>query len=128
MLKVLPLGIKYDEFWTLNPHKVEILILSYNELKKNEMRMQNTLFHLQGQYFCEALLTTVGNMFKSKGQRPYEYPKEPYTLNLDYEKGLDLNDERQREIARKRSNFVANLNKMFGEIDRTLQERNNGYR
>lgn len=127
MPKVLPLGVSYNDFWALNPHKVKILVLAFNEAKKNELRTQNMLFHLQGQYFADALLATVGNMFRGKGQQPFHYPKEPYTLNLDYEKGLDMEDEEQRDIAMKRRNFVTSLNNLFRDIDRNLQERKDGY-
>ena len=84
------------------------------------------LFHLEGQYFADALIATVGNMFRGKGQSPYHYPSEPYTLNLDYEQGLDIEDEGQKEIAIKRRDFVTNLNNMFRYFD--LKERNeDGY-
>ena len=122
MPKVIPLGVSYDDFWVLNPHKVDILILAYNEAKKNEIRTQNMLAYLQGQYFAEALLATVCNMFRSKGQQPYKYPNKPYELNLD----LNIDDEEEREIEIKRRDFVTNLNNMFRDIDKTLQERNDG--
>lgn len=124
MPKVIPLGVSYDDFWVLNPHKVDILILAYNEAKKNEIRTQNMLAYLQGQYFAEALLSTVCNMFRSKGQQPYKYPSKPYELNLD----LNIDDEEEREIEIKRRDFVTNLNNMFRDIDKTLQERNDGNR
>ena len=124
MPKVIPLGVSYDDFWALNPHKVDILILAYNEAKKNEIRTQNMLAYLQGQYFAEALLATVCNMFRSKGQQPYKYPSKPYELNLD----LNIDDEEEREIEIKRRDFVTNLNNMFRDIDKTLQERNDGNR
>lgn len=128
MPKVIPLGVSYSDFWTLNPHRVEILVLAFNEAKKNELRTQNMLFHLQGHYFADALLATVGNMFRGKGQRAFEYPDEPYDLNFDFEDGLDMTDDAEREIALKRRNFVTNLNNMFRSIDQTLQERNDGNR
>lgn len=84
--------------------------------------------HLQGMYFVDALRATVCNMFRSKGQKPYEYPSEPYTFDYDYEDGLDMEDEEQRDIAIQRRNFVAKLNTLFGEIDQSLQEREDGYR
>lgn len=84
------------------------------------------LAHLQGYYIVDALLATVGNMFRGKGQKSFKYPSEPYDLNLDFEKGLDMEDEQQREIAIKRRDFVTNLNNMFRDLDRTLQEREDG--
>jgi hypothetical protein len=122
MPKVIPLGVSYTDFWSLNPHRVDILVLAYNEAKKNEIRAQNMLAYLQGQYFAEALLATVCNMFRSKGQQPYKYPSKPYELNLD----LNIDDEEERKIEIKRRDFVTNLNNMFRDIDMTLQERNDG--
>lgn len=85
------------------------------------------LFHLQGHYFADALLATVGNMFKGKGQKSFEYPKEPLPLNMDFEEGLDMKNEKDRAIAVGRINFVAKLNNLFGDIEDTLERRNAKY-
>ena len=122
MPKVIPLGVSYSDFWTLNPHRVEILILAYNEEKRNDLRTQNMLYHLQGRYFMDALLATVGNMFRGKGQKAFNYPKEPYDLNLDLPK---IENEEDAKLAMQRRNFVTHLNNMFRDIDKTLQERDN---
>lgn len=127
MPKVLPLGVSLDDFWDLNMRKVNILIMAYNEKEKTDLRKQNILMHLQGQYFAEALLATVGNMFRSKGQRPYEYPNEAYTLDFDYEEGLDIKNKEEREIARKRKEFVHHLNSLFGDIERAMEEKDADY-
>ena len=82
------------------------------------------LYHLEGMYFAEALLSTVGNMFRGKGQKAFEYPKEPYTLDLEYEKGLDMSDSKEREIALKRRQFVTQLNNLFRDIDMAIGEKN----
>ena len=121
MPRILPLGVSMDDFWELNLHKVNILIKAFNEKTKNEIRQQNMLMHLQGQYMAEALLATVCNLFRGKGQRPYEYPKHAYTLDLEYEEDLDIKNEEDREIARKRREFVNNLNRIFGDINRSLE-------
>lgn len=126
MPKVLPLGITYHEFWELNPHIIHILVMAENERQKNELRRQNMLYHLQGHYFADAILATVGNMFASKGKR-IEYPKEPYTLDLEYEEGLDMANDEDREIARGRVNFVSQLNNLFGDIERTLERKDAKY-
>jgi len=124
MPKVIPIGTTYDEFWHLNPHKINVMVKAYNEAKKVEMKKNNMLFHLEGMYFAEALLSTVGNMFRGKGQKLYEYPKEPYTLDLEYEEGLDMSDDAEREIALKRRQFVTQLNNIFRDIDTAIGEKN----
>lgn len=120
MPKVLPLGVKFDEFWALNPRKINILIKAFNEKTKTELKQQNMLMHLQGMYMVDALLATVGNMFRGKSQKAFQYPKEPYTFDFDYEEGLE---EKDRDIAIKRRDFVTQLNNLFRDM-----ERNHGNR
>ena len=123
MPKVIPIGTTYDDFWHLNPHKINIMIKAHNEAKKTELRQANMLYHLEGMYFADALLATVGNMFRGKGQKAFEYPKEPYTLDLEYEEGLDISDDKEREIALKRRQFVTQLNNLFRDIDTAIGDR-----
>lgn len=123
---VIPLGTTYDDFWRLNPRKINVMIKAYNKAKKDEMRQYNMLFHLEGLYFSEALLATVGNMFRGKGQKAFEYPKEPYTLDLEYEDDLDLTEDNDREIALKRRQFVTHLNNIFRDIDKAIGEKEHG--
>ena len=124
MPRVLPLGVEFDKFWNLNPHKVNILIKAFNEKEKADIRKKNTLMYLQGVYFVDALLATVGNMFKSKGAKSFEYPKEPYPLDLDID--VTINDK-EREIERKRRQFVNNLNSLFGDISRSMEDNDAEY-
>ena len=126
MPKIIPLGTSYDDFWHLNPRKINVMVKAYNEAKKIEIRQANMLLHLEGMYFADALLATVGNMFRGKGQKAFEYPKEPYTLDHEYEDGLDMENSEEREIALKRRQFVTNLNNLFRDIDRAIEERDNG--
>ena len=121
--KVIPLGTSYQEFWTLNPRIIDVMVKGYNEARKNEIRQTNMLYHLEGMYFADALCVTVGNMFRGRGQKAFEYPKEPYTLDLEYEEGLDISDEKEREIALKRRQFVTQLNNLFRDIDTAIEER-----
>ena len=123
--KVAPLGTSYNEFWTLNPRIINIMVKGYNEARKNEIRQMNMLYHLEGMYFADALCATVGNMFRNKGQKAFEYPKEPYTLDLEYEEGLDMSDDTEREIALKRRQFVTQLNNLFRDIDTAIEARDN---
>ena len=123
MIKTIPLGTTYDDFWRLNPRKILIMVDAYNEAKKNDVRQQNMLYHLEGQYFMDALVAVVGNMFRGRGQKPFEYPKEPYTLDLEYEEGLDISDDVERDIAIKRRNFVTQLNNMFRDLEPVVERK-----
>lgn len=124
MPKVLPLGTTYDDFWSLNPRKINVMVDAYNEAKKAEVRTANMLYHLEGMYFADALCATVGNMFRGRGQKAFEYPKEPYTLDLEYEEGLDMDDEENVKIARQRRNFVTQLNNLFRDLEPVLENKN----
>lgn len=125
MPQVIPLGVTYWEFWDLNPRIINVMVEAYNKTAKYEIKKQNMLFHLQGHYFADALLATVGNMFRGKGQKAFEYPKEPYTLDTDYEEGLDFTKDEDKEIALKRRQFVTQLNNLFRDIDNTIKDRKN---
>lgn len=124
MPKVIPLGTSYQEFWTLNPRIIDVMVAAYNERKKAEIRTANMLYHLEGMYFADALCATVGNMFRGRGQKAFEYPKEPYTLDLEYEEGLDMSDEENVDIARQRRNFVTQLNNLFRDLEPVLESKN----
>ena len=126
MPKVIPLGTSYDDFWQLNPRKINIMVKAYNEAKRAELKQWNMMFHLEGMYFVDALLATVGNMFRSKGQRAFEYPKEPFSLDMEYEEDLDMASAEDQEIALKRRQFVTHLNNLFRDIDTALEEKHNG--
>lgn len=69
---------------------------------KRRIEQENTMAHLQGAYFVEALLATVGNMFSQKNSKKHDYPDRPYALNLDEE-------QKQSEEERKRELFAASL-------------------
>lgn len=126
MPKVIPLGTTYDDFWRLNPRKINIMVKAYNEVKQAEIRQANMICHLHGMYMVDALLATVGNMFRSKGQKAFEYPREPFTLDSDYEEDLDMANDENKEIALKRRQFVTHLNNLFRDIDMALEEKKNG--
>ena len=94
------------------------------EIKKNEIRQANMLYHLEGMYFMDALLATVGNMFRSKGAKAFEYPKEPITLDLEYENGLNIEKDADREIALKRRQFVTHIDNLFRDLDKAIGDKN----
>lgn len=123
MAKVIPLGTTYNDFWQLNPRIINVMVEAYNESKKNEIRQANMLYHLEGMYFMDALLATVGNMFRGRGQKAFEYPDEPITLDLEYEKGLDMSDDADRDIALQRRNFVTQLNNMFRDLEPVVERK-----
>ena len=72
----MAIGIGFDEFWHMTPHKVMLCMKAHEK----QLEEENLLAHLQGQYFVEALLATVGNMFSGKGAHKFTYPEKPHEL------------------------------------------------
>ena len=105
LIRALSIGISYDAFWKMNPHII-MLHIKAHELKYEE---ENTLMYIQGRYFVDSLLCTVGNMFSSKNSKTYEYPSEPYELK---EKIL-TEEEKQTQV----DELFANLNAMKERFD-----------
>lgn len=75
---------------------------AYTQKEKAEIEKQNILYHLQGQYFMEALASTVGNMFKGKTAKKHEYPKKPFEIYKNENYSED-------ELQKQRELFVAKL-------------------
>ena len=65
------------EFWTMNPKRIKPYKKAY-ELKLKENDEQSWL---QGMYIQQALLSTVGNMFRGKNSKPFKYPDKPFSLD-----------------------------------------------
>lgn len=95
----LSIGIDEERFWTMNPRKMKPYTEAYRILKKE----QNFMMYIQGRYFADALLCTVGNMFKDKHSKAFDYPKEPYSL---FEAKVELTEE---EKQRQRENLILSL-------------------
>lgn len=72
---------------------------------KRQMEYDNTIAYLQGSYFVEALLATVGNMLSSKSSKRHDYPNQPYKLDLDTDK-----QKKESEQERQLLLFKAQLN------------------
>ena len=97
------MGVDLASFWHLTPHTLSLIAEGYNIALKRQIESDNAMAHLQGAYFVEALLATVGNMFSDKHAKKHEYPDKPYDLNLDGHK-TDREQERQLDL------FKAQLN------------------
>ena len=83
------------------------------------MEIDNTIAYLQGAYFTEALLATVGNMFSGKTSKRHEYPANPYKLDLETnEKKTESEQERQLALLKAQLNTAMsnfNLSKEQGQ-------------
>ena len=92
----MSLVVSEADFWHLNPHKVKLIAESYNIALKRQMEYDNTIAYLQGCYFTEALMATVGNMLSGKSSKRHEYPDKPYQMDLD---NKNKESEQERQIA-----------------------------
>ena len=101
-VQALSIGISLSEFEHLNPRKLELYFDAYKERKERELSEQNSLFHLQGQYFMEAIMSTVGNALSGKSGKKYKYPEKPYPLKNNRSEVLT-----EEELKLQREQFVA---------------------
>ena len=90
--QALKLGITYDEFWRMNPRLLDI----YGKVYRDKLEDKDREMWILGSYFRDALISTVGNMFKSKGSKTIEYPKTPYMQSEEF-KRLNNNQELTEE-------------------------------
>lgn len=81
----MALGVSYDEFWTLNPRKIKVLMESYH-LKR---QIEDEKLWMLGGYVFDAVSIALGNAFRKKGQKSKEYfelVKEPITKRIEQSK------------------------------------------
>lgn len=103
----------------MNPHIINLLIKADNERRAYEIQHQNALAHLQGKYMMEAILTTVGNMFKKKSAKPHEYPEKPFEINQKKEL-TEVELKKQREL------FMAGLLVMKSNFEISKKNHKDG--
>lgn len=95
----LSYGMSASEFWDDDPE----LAAAYRKSYEISLNCKNLEMWMQGIYTMKALESTVGNMFKKKGDKPIEYPKEPLPITEKDVKALKEKQARQRfeEIKRR---------------------------
>jgi hypothetical protein len=91
----MSIGMTYDEFWNQDV----TMVRAFRKADELKRRRQNEILWMQGAYFRDALLSTVGNMFSGKGSTPIEYPKEPYPITEDQ---IEEKKERERKSMEER--------------------------
>lgn len=97
-------GISYDEFGRMTMKQMNVVANAYSERLDAQLEYDNILAYIQGQYFSQAIMCTVGNMFKGKGQKAFEYPSKPFEL-----KNHELSED---EIQAQRVAFMESLKVM----------------
>ena len=65
----LAMGISYDEFWTLNPRKLNVLTEGY----KLRRKIEDEKSWLLGGYVFQAVSLSIGNALRKKNQKAKDY-------------------------------------------------------
>ncbi len=96
--QIMAMGVSYDEFWTLNPRKINVIVEGH-KLKRQVIDEQQWML---GDYVFSAVSIALGNAFRKKGVQPKEYFKEisqPITkriTDVPDENGLTEAEKRQK--------------------------------
>lgn len=107
------MGVDLADFWHLTPHSLYLIAEGYNKALKRQLDYDNHIAYIQGAYFLEALMASVGNMFAKKGHKGHEYPDKPYSFNIDADEAQkdETEEERQRKLfAAQLSTAMSNFN------------------
>lgn len=88
----LSIGMTYNEFWRGDPSLVKV----YRDAQELRERRANVEAWRNGQYMASALSSTVGNMFRKKGQPPIKYMEHPIPLTLKEKEEYERQDEIKR--------------------------------
>lgn len=115
LISALSIGISYKDFWGYTPRIVLQILEGYNQNQKRQLDYDNFIAYVQGRYFADALLCTVGNMFSKKGAKTIEYPKEPYNLEGERELTQEEKDAGAKVI-------IDNLMRMKENFERAKAE------
>ena len=87
----MAIGMTYEQYWFGDVRMTKAFYIAH----KLRLRMLNEQAWLNGVYVLKALDATVGNAFRSKGETPTVYPKEP--IQTDDELESATQDPKERE-------------------------------
>ena len=88
----LSYGMTYSQFWDEEPE----LAIAYRKSYEISLKQRNTEMWLNGVYTKKALESTIVNMFKKKGEEPFEYPKEPLPITEKEAKEMEERMAKER--------------------------------
>lgn len=91
--------MSYKEFMHSTPKVIHAYFKGYDIKREWEDYRDWYL----GQYFADALMSTVGNQLGGKNSKKHNYPKKPYIVD---------NKSKQKNIQKQRELFVASLEAM----------------
>lgn len=99
----LAIGLDHNTFFHSTPRILE----AYDKAQRKKLEMADLLNWYQGQYFSDALLSTIGNSgwFHKKGEKPNEYPTQPYIMKIQEMREENENLSEEEIIARTKALF-----------------------
>lgn len=100
----MAIGVSMDKFLDSCPKELE----PYDKAATKKFELEDTIAYRQGMYVRDALVCTVGNMFKGKGQKAFEYPQKPYGIS---------GEPTEEELQAQRKLFVESLLVMKKNFD-----------
>lgn len=104
--QIMAMGVSYDEFWTLNPRKINVIVEGH-KLKRQVIDEQQWML---GDYVFGAVSIALGNAFRKKGTKPKEYFKEiPQPISRRVEDTPDENGLTDAEKKQKTELLFKNL-------------------
>lgn len=98
----------------MTPHDVLLVLEGYKAKSNRDFEQRNVEMYIQGRYFADALLCTVGNMFSKKGAKPLEYPKEPY----EFQPKVLTQEQKDAQVAQ----IFANLERMKSNFEKAHKQ------
>lgn len=90
---MLSLGMSWDEYWYGDVG----IAKKYYEAEKLRQERVNSEAWLNGIYTLSALQATVGNLFKEKNDKPFEYPTQPIEFNANKQQESEEAVQRREE-------------------------------
>ena len=99
------MGIGYNDFWLLNPRKLNVLIEGY----KLQRKVKDEEAWMLGGYVFQAVSVSLGNAFRkknSKAQSYFEILKKPFLNNIEQQ---EMSEEEKQKY---RDALMASLNVM----------------
>lgn len=86
---------------------VYMTIKAYDEeLERNTKELEFKAW-LYGKYTCEAIVSTVGNMFRGKSGKVHEYPGNPFNKPLSQKTEEEITEDDKLEYANKLMTYFA---------------------
>ena len=86
----------YEQYWYYDP----LMVRAFYKADKLKQSKEDYMAWLTGVYIKNALEATVGNMFKSKGSDPIDYPKQPYSFDESTEAEKSAQEDYEEAFAK----------------------------